>query len=118
MSGTEKLPLLVIGKSAKPRAFKNKEVPVAYKANRKAWMTGEVSCCWPLALMLLFLADIFETWLKQWDRKLKRDRRKVLLYLDNFSGHSKINLDQITVKFLPPNTTAASQVWFLRFGFV
>lgn len=42
MSGTEKLPLLVIGKSAKPRAFKNKEVPIAYKANKKAWMTGRI----------------------------------------------------------------------------
>lgn len=39
----------------------------------------------------------------------------MLLYLDNFSGHSKIPLEQITVKFLPPNTTAASQVWFERF---
>lgn len=41
MSGTEKLPLLVIGKSAKPRCFKNKEPPVQYKANQKAWMTGK-----------------------------------------------------------------------------
>ena len=40
MSGTEKLPLLVIGKSAKPRCFKNNKPPVAYKANQKAWMTG------------------------------------------------------------------------------
>lgn len=47
MSGTEKLPLLVIGKSAKPRAFKNKEVPLGYKSNRKAWMTGKVSYGFP-----------------------------------------------------------------------
>uniref|UniRef100_A0A915E739 DDE-1 domain-containing protein n=1 Tax=Ditylenchus dipsaci TaxID=166011 RepID=A0A915E739_9BILA len=70
-----------------------KEVPLSYKANRKAWMT----------------ADLFEEWLKQWDRKLKRDGRKILLVLDNFSGHTKIPLDQITLLFLPPNTTAASQ---------
>ena len=44
MSGTEKLPLLVIGKSAKPRAFKNKELPVSYKSNKKAWMTGRIFC--------------------------------------------------------------------------
>ena len=36
MSGIEKFPLLAIGKSNRPRAFKNKEIPVKYKANRKA----------------------------------------------------------------------------------
>uniref|UniRef100_A0A915D285 Uncharacterized protein n=1 Tax=Ditylenchus dipsaci TaxID=166011 RepID=A0A915D285_9BILA len=40
--------------------------------------------------------------------------RKVLLYLDNFSGNSKISLQRITLKFLPPNTTARSQ-FVLRF---
>ena len=39
-SGTEKLPLFVIGKSAKPRCFKNARLPVEYAANKKAWMTG------------------------------------------------------------------------------
>ncbi|VDO38331.1 unnamed protein product [Heligmosomoides polygyrus] len=41
MSGTEKMPLLVIGKSRSPRCFKNASVPVDYEANQKAWMTGE-----------------------------------------------------------------------------
>jgi hypothetical protein len=40
MSGSEKLPLLVIGRSAKPRCFKNANVPVQYEANKKAWMNG------------------------------------------------------------------------------
>lgn len=114
MTGTEKLPLLVIGKSAKPRCFNGKEVPLAYKANRKAWMTSKISCC--LAWIIKeFLGDLFEEWLKQWDSKLKRDGRNVLLFLDNFAGHSKITLKQITLKYLPPNTTAASQVCFLMF---
>lgn len=42
MDGSEKLPLLVIGKSAKPRCFKNAEIPVDYKANSKAWMTSKL----------------------------------------------------------------------------
>ena len=43
MSGSEKWPLLVIGKSRNPRCFKNVEtLPVSYKANRKAWMTGDM----------------------------------------------------------------------------
>jgi hypothetical protein len=45
MSGTEKVPLLVIGKSAKPRSFKNARIPVDYKANKKAWMTGKFFVC-------------------------------------------------------------------------
>ena len=36
MSGSEKFPLLVIGNSKRPCAFKNKEIPVEYKANSKA----------------------------------------------------------------------------------
>uniref|UniRef100_A0A915E9H3 DDE-1 domain-containing protein n=1 Tax=Ditylenchus dipsaci TaxID=166011 RepID=A0A915E9H3_9BILA len=52
---------------------------------------------------------IFESQLKKWDRKLKKDGRKVLLYLNNCSAHSKPSLDNITLKFFPPNTTAMSQ---------
>lgn len=94
MSGSEKLPLLVIGKSKKPRCFKNKEIPLNYRANKKAWMT----------------ANIFEETLKSWDRKLGQKRRKVLLFLDNCSAHPRdIELDNIRMVFFPPNTTAKSQ---------
>lgn len=41
MSGSEKLPLLVVGKSARPRYFKNAKIPLEYTANKKAWMTGK-----------------------------------------------------------------------------
>ena len=45
----EKL-LLVIGKSANPKCFKNiKKLLLPYKSNKKAWMT----------------AAIFETWVKK-----------------------------------------------------
>lgn len=44
MSGTEKLKPLVIGKSAKPRGFKNikdtAKLPVTWKSNKKAWMNS------------------------------------------------------------------------------
>ena len=50
MSG-EKLPLLIIGKSKSPRCFSGiKSLPLEYKANAKAWMTGE----------------IFREWLQKW----------------------------------------------------
>ncbi|KAE9546906.1 hypothetical protein FO519_009882 [Halicephalobus sp. NKZ332] len=92
-SGTEKLPLFVIGKSAKPRCFKNSKLPVEYAANSKAWMTGA----------------FFEKWLRKWDNQLKRDDRKILLFLDNCTAHPNIKLQNIKLEFLPPNTTAISQ---------
>lgn len=53
MSGTDKLPLLVIGKSARPRCFKNvKSLLTIYESNRKAWMTS----------------DMFKNWLVQIDK--------------------------------------------------
>ena len=54
MSGTDKLPMFVIGKSKNPR-FKNvKSLPTEYVANKKAWMTSE----------------IFINWLHQIDKKM------------------------------------------------
>ena len=39
----EKLPLLVIGKSANPRCFKNIEkLPLPFESNKKAWMTAAI----------------------------------------------------------------------------
>lgn len=41
MDGSEKLPLLVIGKYRKPRCFKHvKNLPTTYRNNKTAWMTG------------------------------------------------------------------------------
>uniref|UniRef100_A0A1E1X330 Putative tigger transposable element n=1 Tax=Amblyomma aureolatum TaxID=187763 RepID=A0A1E1X330_9ACAR len=95
MSGTERLPLLVIGKAKNPRCFKNiPRLPVEYRANRKAWMTS----------------DIFQAWLRQLDRRFSANKRKVLLVVDNCSAHTRVTgLECIELVFLPPNTTAALQ---------
>jgi hypothetical protein len=37
--GSNKLKPLVIGKAQNPRAFKNAQIPVDYKASKNAWMT-------------------------------------------------------------------------------
>lgn len=89
MSGNEKLPLLVIGKSKKPRCFKGiKTLPTAYEANKKAWITSE----------------LFTAWLKQ------RQKRKVAMIVDNCPAHPKVkDLKAITLFFLPPNTTSKTQ---------
>ena len=48
-TSTDKLKLLVIGKSANPRCFKNirkKNLGAKYEANKKAWMTGDIIERW------------------------------------------------------------------------
>ncbi|XP_070384481.1 tigger transposable element-derived protein 4-like [Dermacentor albipictus] len=47
MDSTDKRPLLVIGRSKKPRCFKgNRRLPVQYTANLKAWMTRAIFGSW------------------------------------------------------------------------
>ena len=88
MDGSEKLPLLVIGKSAKPRCFSNvKSLPVDYRANKKAWMTSST----------------FEDWLRKLDRKFLLQGRSILMIVDNCPAHPAINvLSSIKLEFLPP----------------
>jgi hypothetical protein len=41
MDGSDKRPILIIGKSSSPRCFKGQLVPTAYEANTRAWMTSK-----------------------------------------------------------------------------
>ena len=93
--GSEKLPLLVIGKSKKPRCFKNvKSLPVQYDASKKAWMNS----------------TIFESWIRKLDRHFSQQQRNVLLILDNCPAHPAIEgLSNIKVAMLPPNATSKLQ---------
>lgn len=91
--GTDKKKPLVIGKYAKPRCFKNvKTIPCSYSSQSRAWMT----------------CDQFVKWLNDWDTELKD--RKILLLVDNCAAHPKtVNLKNIKLAFLPPNTTSELQ---------
>ncbi|XP_067650869.1 tigger transposable element-derived protein 4-like [Haliotis asinina] len=95
MSGTEKLKLLVMGKSEKPRCFKNvRSLPVDYRSNGKAWMAS----------------DLFTEWVNKLDQSMRRQNRKVLLLIDNCPAHPRVsNLKNVTVAYLPPNTTSRIQ---------
>ena len=95
MTGTDKLPLLIIGKAQKPRCFKNvKTLPCTYKANKCSWMTGA----------------IFTEWITAWDKKCSRKNRKVALVIDNCRAHPVIkSLKAVKIIFLPPNTTSITQ---------
>ncbi|XP_062599444.1 tigger transposable element-derived protein 6-like [Saccostrea cucullata] len=93
----EKLKPLVIGKSNQPRCFKNIKkttLPVDYTANKKAWMTSE----------------IFNNWILAINNSMKKQRRHILMFLDNASSHShELRLSNVKLKFLPANTTSVLQ---------
>ncbi|XP_064461997.1 tigger transposable element-derived protein 6-like [Ornithodoros turicata] len=93
MDGSDRRLPFVIGKYQKPRCFGH-YVPVRYRHNKKAWMTR----------------DLFAEWLVEFDRDMARQKRKVLLVLDNCAAHHvKPSLAAVTVLFLPPNATSKIQ---------
>ena len=66
----EKEKLLVIGKAARTRTFKNTAVapfPVDWRSNKKAWMTGE----------------IVTEWLKGLNKKIMLQKTKIISFLGN-----------------------------------
>lgn len=95
MSGTEKLPPLLIGKSGMPHCFRGVvKKPVRYRFNKNAWMSGV----------------LFEEWLNSVNAKMKTQKRKVLLFLDNCSAHPmNLKFTNLTLCPLPANTTSVLQ---------
>ena len=94
---SDKLPLLCIGKSQKPRSFRGHvTLPTEYKSNKKAWMTSE----------------LFLDWLKKVDRKVTLQIHKICHLLDNCAAHPKkvLGLKSISLFFLPPNMTSILQL--------
>ena len=57
------------------------DLPVTWKANRKAWMTS----------------TLFEEWLRKLDNKMTLKKRKILLLLDNAPCHPDLELSSITL---------------------
>ena len=97
MVGSEKFPLLVIGKYQNPRCFKNiRSLPVCYTSNKRAWMTS----------------DIFEEYMRNLDKKFANEDRKVLMFIDNCPAHPQSlpsSLKNIRLLFFPPNCTCVLQ---------
>lgn len=86
---------LVIGKAENPRCFKNidRERFVTWRNNKNAWMT----------------AKIIEEWLLQLNGRMRAQKRKILLFMDNASSHPDMKLSNVKVQFFPPNTTSRLQ---------
>jgi hypothetical protein len=51
--------------------------------------------------------EIFERFLKDWDRRL--GKRKILLLLDNCPAHPRVRLNNIKLQFFIPNATSVVQ---------
>ena len=97
----EKEPPIIIGRSLKPRCFKNvkdKRRPCGsyYHANKKAWMDSE----------------LMEEILRTFNRKCAAEDRKILLFIDNAQSHPESFIDcfsHVKIVFLPKNTTSKLQ---------
>ncbi|XP_034946409.1 jerky protein homolog-like [Chelonus insularis] len=101
VSGTCKLPLVVIGKWARPRHLRNIEIPVSYKSQKSAWMTSDLFVSWYEMEFVPYVKAFLQA---------SNLPPKALLLMDNCSSHNKVtNKDGILVKFFPPNTTSLIQ---------
>jgi hypothetical protein len=96
LDGTEKFPLLVIGKSKQRRCFRNtKLLPCTYCRNKIAW----IAC------------EIFKEFLVSLDRIMASKSRKIFLFVDHCPVHPKgiSNCKNVQVEFFPANTTSVLQ---------
>ena len=101
--GTDKWQdILIIGHARRPYCFSKHQKRLEasdhgfnmYHHNSNAWMTK----------------SIFYFFLRRFDRSMKAQNRKVLLLLDNFSGHAVDYVPtNVELLFLPPNTTSHLQ---------
>ena len=87
--GTDKRPLLTVGRLKSPRSFAGNQIPVRWYANNKGWVS----------------IKIFQNWLKELDEEMVRENRKIALICRRCPVHSnkinRVSLDNIQL-VLPP----------------
>lgn len=97
--GSDKRHLTFIEHARHPQPFKRKGGREAhnldYHWNSKAWMTSA----------------IFAEWIFDWDRDLAVEKRSIILWVDNFSGHvvPEGSLKYIRLEKFKPNLTSHIQ---------
>ena len=95
-TGTHKITCTMIGKYKEPASIKNREWPLKYLHQSKAWM--DVETCWK------WFNEVF------FPEVTKRTGRRVLLLMDNAPGHFEaFERENVKVAFLPPNCTSWKQ---------
>ncbi|GAB0086706.1 LOW QUALITY PROTEIN: jerky protein homolog-like [Sergentomyia squamirostris] len=105
-TGSHKMPLFVIGKAAKPRAFRNvdnSDLPVKYGSQNSSWMTKGLFRDWYFTDFVPQVKDYLES---------QGLPEKALLLLDNAPVHppaEELVSGGIRVMYLPPNCTATVQ---------
>ena len=94
---------VIIGKSAQPRAFKDKWhlLNVHYYHNKSAWMTKDIFRDWFINCFLHEVQPILDP------------DMQIQFLMDNCSSHNDVQLNdldpQVQIRFLPPNTTSLIQ---------
>lgn len=97
--GSDKRPPFVIGKAEKPLAFKRKtgkELGLDYAHDKKAWMTASLFSRYVLVITQEERSLLWGcSWLQSFKCDMKQQGRRVVLLLDNFSGHDGlVRVDQ------------------------
>lgn len=106
VTGTHRLPLLIIGKSKNLRCFRGiKKLPVTYKNQKNSWMDTSIFIEW---YDTVFIPEVKKHQLTT------GNSGNVLLLIDNAPSHpSNISLERengkFKVVFLPPNVTSVLQ---------
>jgi hypothetical protein len=102
VDGSDKLEPWIIGRSKNPRCLKHiknrRLLRIEYRYNKSKWMTGL----------------IMQEYLQWLDNKMRAKGKKILLLLDNFSGHELgvqlvgglEGLGNVQIAWLPANTTS------------
>jgi hypothetical protein len=95
-SGTHKIPYALIRKPKEPACIKDRQWPIPYFNQAKAWMDVETYWKW--------FNEVFYLEVK------KQTRRCVLLLMDNAPGHFEVfERNNIRIVFFPPNYTSWKQ---------
>ncbi|XP_054259713.1 jerky protein homolog-like [Macrosteles quadrilineatus] len=107
VTGNNKLKLCMIGKSNKPRAFKNfkdqSTLPVWYRGQKSAWMNSAIFREW--------FNNQFVPSVEKFAEKNNLPKKAILL-LDNAPSHpsaDELTSGEIKCVFLPPNVTSLCQ---------
>ena len=64
-----------------------------WEHNKRAWMTSL----------------IFKIWMEKLNNQMRLVQRNILMFVDNCPAHPDLNLSNVRLVFLPPNTTSKLQ---------